>query len=197
MDINELMLKWPEIKKQKKIYIDKVLTNRDYFIHMDSDAGESGGSDLDTKFSATKKTKNDRAEQNKVAIDKKQIGKMINLRTLTVANTGSNDISKMPMKLATNAKDREKNLANMVRFTQSKVDSGNPNTRKPPQPRSTNSKSPMPSAKRDLKTESISTKKTNNNSSTQKTLLQPGKNLGTLSAKSNSNGNELNQTHKN
>jgi len=164
---------------------------------MDSDAGESGGSDLDTKFSATKKTKNDRAEQNKVAIDKKQIGKMINLRTLTVANTGSNDISKMPMKLATNAKDREKNLANMVRFTQSKVDSGNPNTRKPPQPRSTNSKSPMPSAKRDLKTESISTKKTNNNSSTQKTLLQPGKNLGTLSAKSNSNGNELNQTNKN
>lgn len=165
---------------------------------MDSDAGESGGEDLDTKFSNNKKTKNDRAEQNKVVIDKKQIGKLLigQLRTATVSNNGLNDISKMPMKLATNAKDREKNLANMVRFTASKVDSGNPNARKPPQPRSNNSKSPMPTAKRDLKHESVSTKKLNNNNgSTQKTLLIPNKTIASQQSMKVNNDSETDEKH--
>lgn len=93
-----------------------------------------------------------------------------------------------PMKLGNNAKEREKMLANMGRFTQSKVDCGNTTTnlKKPPNPRSGNSKSPMPSAKRDLKVDSV--KKTDlksNGGSNQKNFLQPGKNMGTKSVKSN------------
>lgn len=94
------------------------------------------------------------------------------------------------MQLGKNAKEREKMLANMGRFTQSKVDCGNTNTnnnaKKPPNPRSSNSKSPMPSAKRDPKVDSV--KKTDlksNGGSNQKNFLQPGKNMGTKSVKSN------------
>lgn len=157
---------------------------------MNSDAGESGGEELDTKFINNKKTKNDRTEQNKAVLDKKALnnvnGKILGkLGTLTIkGDPSANDQKNVPMKLGNNAKEREKMLANMGRFTQSKVDCGNSNAKKPPNPRSNNSKSPMPTAKRDLKNESIKKPDLKTNSTTQKNFLQPGKNIGTKSMKS-------------
>jgi len=141
---------------------------------MDSDAGESGGEDLDTKFSAKTKTKNDRSEQNKQIINLKQSAPKLSggLRKGTVNEPSFAEIKAIPMKLANNAKEREKNLANMARYTQSKVDCGNPNVKKPPLSRSSNSKSPMMLAKRDVKVLDNTKKQINNGTPTPATKLK-------------------------
>jgi hypothetical protein len=96
---------------------------------MNSDAGELEDEEVDTKFVINKKTKNDTAEQNKVAIDKKALngvnGKILGkLITPSFKDSDYGNRNK-PMKLGNNAKKREKMLANMGSFAQSKVYCGN------------------------------------------------------------------------